>query len=240
MNKKNKKIVNPKSHITSYFSLGLIAFMMINSCMLYGLTVSAITGENDWNMKIMVTDESNTLQDSVIIGEKQNASQRKDSFDVPKPPPFQPPVIRASLPTSLDKPYDYLWEEYKNLNATSQQWNLSFLWFSMQQNQTMITLSWNHTGLQTAGYQQVELYHNDSSVADMLDQTTYQYQATSNIPTSFTIRCSDKKNSEDLNRSDDNVDEDAPLSSTPGFSFLAFVGIIVLCILILVWKKEKL
>ena len=223
-----------KNTIHHLMILVVLALFLISTLSMNSPVNAASSEKNEWSVVLTVSDEYGTTADTITFGEKHNASDMKGQYDIPKPPPFQP-GIRITIPTNFAEPYDYLWREYKNTNATEHQWNLSILWFSMDYNNSTVTLSWNQSDLAESDYQSVGLYKNDVLQINMLESSSYQYQASSNIPTFFTIQGSQKDITDDPSDNGKITTND-----TPGISVMIILALIVAITLLFSFKKGKL
>ena len=120
-------------------------------------------------------NEPGGAYDNAFFGEKTDASDGPDSYDVPKSPPGIPPYIRAWYSTGFSSPYHELWEEYKFYPDTNKYWNLTVQWVpSDYTSPTTITISWNNSDVSMSEYTSVVLYDvaGDVNVADMLVTTS--------------------------------------------------------------------
>ena len=103
------------------------------------------------NLNIIETGENS---DIVYFGEKTDASDGQDSYDVPKvgsPPP--PPFIYAYSATSLATPYHRLWKDYRQHPDTYKQWNITIEWQpDGPEAGTDMTINWDNETLKTIEY----------------------------------------------------------------------------------------
>jgi VCBS repeat-containing protein len=144
-----------------------------------------------WNVTLELT-EPNGGYDNAIFGEKTDASDGLDSYDVPKSPASIPPYIRSWFTTNFSDPYDELWEEFKHYPDTYKVWNLTVQWVpSDYSSPTTITISWNTTFVNNSEYYSVVLYDIGSSteVADMLVDSNYTFTCPALALQNYRIIC---------------------------------------------------
>jgi VCBS repeat-containing protein len=150
-------------------------------------------------------NEPGGAYDNVFFGEKTDASDGPDSYDVPKSPPGIPPYIRAWYNTGFSSPYHELWEEYKFYPDTNKYWNLTIQWVpSDYSSPTTVTISWDNTLVANSEYTSVVLYDvaGDINVADMLVDSSYAFTANALALKQFKILCN-------VNQPPDAVDDTA-------------------------------
>jgi VCBS repeat-containing protein len=166
--------------------------------------------DNDWNVTLEFNEPGNAF-DNAIFGEKANASDGQDDYDVPKSPPGIPPYIRARFETDFENPYDELWEEYKHFPDSYKAWNLTVQWVpSDYTSPTTITISWYNNTLDDCEYNSVILYDVDEStnVSDMLVDNSYTFNCPALTLQNFTIICNSNL-PPDANDDSDTVAEDS-------------------------------
>jgi hypothetical protein len=141
-----------------------------------------------WEVTITING-SNEVVDTLIFGEKTDASDGQDVYDLPKPSMPPSPYVYGFFTTNLTEPYNVLWEEYKYFPDTYKKWNLTILWVDSGTGQVNIT--WNTSILQSSEYISVVLHDKSADVdTDMLTTSYYNYTATSFVPNMFEIICS--------------------------------------------------
>jgi len=145
---------------------------------------------DNWNVTLEF-NESGGAYDTAFFGEKTDASDGQDSYDVPKSPPGFPPYIRACFKTNFPDPYDELWEEYKHYPDTSKQWNLSIQWVpSDYETPTTITISWNKSKVDESEYNVVKLCNSTGvQLKNMLTESSYSVYCPAVTPQIFYIKC---------------------------------------------------
>jgi VCBS repeat-containing protein len=130
--------------------------------------------------------------DTVVFGEKPDASDGIDIYDVPKPDAPPSPYVYAWFATDLPTPHDILWEEYRHYPADEQVWNL---WGETDGagETTVVTITWDIDDIAKGGYDYVGLYDvlTGHCVADMKSVGTYTYIADNGMAYHFQIRCTD-------------------------------------------------
>jgi len=138
-------------------------------------------------------NEPGGAYDNAFFGEKTDASDGQDIFDVPKSPAAFPPYIRGWFDTDFPDPYDELWEEFKAYPDDSKTWNLSVQWVpSDYSSPTTLTISWDNTSFSSSDYVSVLLYDVDSSVyvSDMIIEASYTFTCPALALQNFQIICS--------------------------------------------------
>ncbi len=138
-------------------------------------------------------NEPGGAYDNAFFGEKTDASDDQDSFDVPKSPSAFPPYIRGWFDTDFPDPYDNLWEEYKLYPDDYKTWNLSVQWVpSDYSSPATLTISWDNTSFSNSDYATVILYDigNSVYVSDMIVNTSYTFTCPALALQNFQIICS--------------------------------------------------
>jgi len=146
---------------------------------------------DEWNLTLEF-NEPGSAYDNAFFGEKINASDGQDDYDVPKSPPSIPPYIRAWFKTDFSDPYDELWEEYKHYPDSYKDWNLTIQWVpSDYSSPTTINISWNNSLLSNSEYTSVILYDvgNGVNVSDMLVNNSYTFTCPALSLQNFKIIC---------------------------------------------------
>ena len=135
--------------------------------------------------------ETGGKTDMVVFGEKIDASDGQDVYDVPKSPPGIPPCVYAYFETTFSSPYDKLWNEIKQYPAIYKQWNFTVQWNpSDSVSPTDITLSWSASSLSASEYTKVRLQNiATGTIVDMRAVETYTFTASALIPYHFQINC---------------------------------------------------
>jgi VCBS repeat-containing protein len=147
--------------------------------------------DDNWNVTLEF-NEPGSAYDNAFFGEKSDASDGQDGYDVPKSPPGFPPYIRAWFDTDFTDPYDELWEEYKKYPDSYKDWNLTVQWVpSDYTSPTTITVSWDNTNLSNSGYNSVILYdvNNNENVSNMISNSSYSFTCPALTPQNFKIIC---------------------------------------------------
>jgi hypothetical protein len=227
--KSKYRVYNRKNKTT----LRIIILISLLSCSIFTISNSFFTdissaSENDveWEVKLNIT-ELNGASDTVVFGQKSSASDFKDDLDVPKPPTPQAPYVRCWFSTSLDAPYNLLWEDFRAISDSEKVWDLNILWVSNDSLPTEITMAWDVSDVQVSGLDSADLYIKDT--VDMLSINNYQFTANSNEPYSFQIVF---ENVQEDNKSDSN-------DSSPTFLFILGIVVIVIAVFVIYMKKIK-
>jgi len=143
----------------------------------------------DWNVSL-VFNEPGGVYDDAFFGEKTDASDGIDIYDVFKLPYNFPPYIRAWF-TGLPSPYNELWYEYKHYPDTSKQWNLTVQWVPTDHvTPTTVTISWNSSEVDDSEYNVVKLCNSTGAqLKNMLTESSYSFTCPANTPQFFYIKC---------------------------------------------------
>jgi hypothetical protein len=130
-----------------------------------------------WSMTLRITESSGT-GNTVLLGEKPDASDGLDQYDLPEPPPPpQFPYIRSWFVTSFAIPFDSLLQEYKSSASDHAIWNLSIVWMPAPGNQSITTvrLLWDPAQIPVNHNPSLLLYENDVIVANMITNTSFSF-----------------------------------------------------------------
>ena len=130
-----------------------------------------------WSMTLLIT-ESSGAGNTVIFGEKIDASDGLDRSDLPAPPPPpQFPYISAWFETSFAIPFDNLLQEYKSTASDRALWNLSSVWMPALGNQsaTTVRILWDPAEVNTNHTHSFLLYEDDMVVANMITTTSFSF-----------------------------------------------------------------
>ena len=143
-----------------------------------------------WNVTLQFNEPGGTF-DNAFFGEKTDASDGLDGYDVPKTTPGMPPYIRAWFATNFPVPHNQLWEEYKHYPDSSKQWNLSIQWVPTDYaTPTTITISWNTAEVGNSEYNIVKLCNSGGSqLKNMLTESSYSFTCPAVTPQIFYIIC---------------------------------------------------
>jgi len=181
-----------------------------------------------WNITLHITGAVG-IGNTVVFGEKPDASNGQDQYDLPEPPaPPQLPYILAWFSTPFPAPFDKLLQEYKQYPAQHAVWNLSILWISGNNSPTTLTITWDSSRIVAQNHFSLLLYENGTRVASMLINHSYSFSLSGNLHRFQIIS--------------ENESSESPSENTfPIFS--VSIGIIlIVCILILlslVYRKKK-
>jgi len=150
-----------------------------------GLLMSSMTSASSFNVKeneeweteIWAT-ETDGRHDYVVIGEKTDASEMKDQYDVPKCPSPPQPFIRAYVyHAGMPYPFEYLWFEYRDANLkTTKEYQLCVMCYVF--DPTEITIAWDKTDFRSSGYKKVTLLDAAGiPLVNMKAKNSYTYQS---------------------------------------------------------------
>jgi hypothetical protein len=169
-------------------AITLIIFALSSIFTLFNLLLinTSMASENnaEWQITLNFNEPEGT-SDTVVLGEKPSALDGQDQFDVPKPPTPQAPYLRSWFTSSLDPPYNLLWEDYRTSSDDEKVWDLTVLWVSNGSLQTNITITWDTSELEATNLDSVKLIIKDT--IDMMDNNNYQFAANNNEPYTFQI-----------------------------------------------------
>jgi len=228
---KKKSVLGVKKTFT-ILTISILICSTILTLSYVGIIKKSKASDEDikWSLTLHIEDENN-LKDYVVLGEAINASNGKDLYDMPKPPSPQQPYIRAWITTSLDIPYNTLWEEYKTYPSNQNIYNLTIFLSSENNTQRNVTISWDPTEITHSGYSSIGLYKNNILLSDMTTNENYQYTTSPNIPDLFTIKCSKES-----------IDNDTH-TATNGINYLPIIVLIIIIIVIIIalvlWRRKK-
>ena len=143
---------------------------------------------DDWEVTIDVSETSGK-HDYIMFGEKSDASDLVDQYDVPKCP--APPggyiYIWINAP-HLPFPYSTAWFEYRSLPKVATNWEIKVLWVPQGCDSTIATLTWNTDNF--GYYRVVRLFDsNGNFIANMKEDSSYSFQMEPYDLASFEVRC---------------------------------------------------
>jgi len=142
--------------------------------------VYAMDEATSWNVTLHITEASGT-GNTVVFGQKPDASDGQDGYDLPEPPsPPQMPYLLAWFQTPFPAPYEQLLQEYKQCPSLRSVWNLSILWVASPGNtsSTTITITWDSPINAASGQFSLLLYENSTVIANMLTDHSYSFPTT--------------------------------------------------------------
>ena len=184
----------------------------------------------EWTTTLTINTSAD-LSDTLVFGEKNNASNNKDQFDMPKPPAPQTPYIRAWFQTTLDMPYDRLWEEYKTTSSETNTWNFTITYEDTTESETTTTINWDKSILKNTDYTSINLSYNNEVIANMMTEDSYSY--TQQVGNSYDFKITGQKTEEIPDEKEENNE------TNPLLLFLPILIIIIIGIIVLYWKKNK-
>jgi hypothetical protein len=146
--------------------------------------------DDKWNVALEF-NEPGGAYDNAFFGEKTDASDEQDSYDVPKGPAGIAPLIRAWFNTDFPDPYDELWKDYKYYPDSYKVWNLTVQWIpSDYSSPTSMTISWDANTLNDYGSMILHDAINNVNVADMNSVSSYTFTCSALELQKFQIICS--------------------------------------------------
>ncbi|MBU1940796.1 MAG: tandem-95 repeat protein, partial [Candidatus Thermoplasmatota archaeon] len=153
-----------------------------------------IDNDPPWTVTIEFKKQgSPAVWDTALFGEKIDALDGKDGYDIPKPglPPH--PYINGWFNAGLIDPYSRLWYDYRRFPNENKTFDLY-----VQANTqlpyiatTDVVISWNTNEINTSEYDYVGLYDNaDTFIIDMKTHSSYTLLgAIDDTPYHFKIKC---------------------------------------------------
>jgi len=148
-----------------------------------------------WNATLTF-NEPGGAYNNVFFGEKSDASEFIDSYDIPRNPCGISPLIKVWFDTGFSEPYDKLWEDYKHYPDNYKSWNLTFQWVpSDSSSPTTITISWDNNTFNDIEYSSVVLFDviKNVKVANMLVNTSHTFICPALALQKFKIICTTKQ-----------------------------------------------
>ena len=136
-----------------------------------------------WNVTLHITETSGA-GNIVVFGEKPDASDDQDQYDLPEPPaPPQLPYIRSWFETSFKVPFNNLLEEYKSSSLNRAVWNLSLIWVAAPGNlsNTTINILWDSAFVNSNLTPSLLLYENDVIIANMISENSYSFSTNGSL-----------------------------------------------------------
>ena len=164
-----------RMHQVRFFYIWLICLglLITGICVLVHGTEARTITMSDWEMTIDVYAGNGHTY--CILGEKQNASDGVDQYDVPEHP-FEPPgraFVFIKQP-SFPEPHDALWMEYRHLHGLWRVWNLTLFYVPMYGEGCDVSIQWDITQVFSSRYQTVILWNNGYA-ANMKTETSYAF-----------------------------------------------------------------
>lgn len=141
----------------------------------------------DWQLRIDVYAGGHTY---CIIGEKSNASDGIDSYDIPHPP-LQPPgraFVFIKQP-SFPLPHNKLWMEWRHYTNDYRVWNLTTYYYPMGEQGSDILIQWNISQFVSSGYRAINLIYN-GQIINMLTTNSFSFYSQPYQMTYMKIVCS--------------------------------------------------
>ncbi len=136
-----------------------------------------------WSGTLRITDTNGT-SNSVIFGEKLDASDDLDQYDLPEPPaPPQLPFIRAWFETSFNIPFNNLLQEYKSSSSDQAIWNFSLIRIANSGNlsNVTITIRWDPIFINGNFTSSLLLSQNNMTIANMKTENSYSFSTNGSI-----------------------------------------------------------
>jgi len=150
-----------------------------------------VGGDPPWDVTLnLKEDGSAQIWDTAVFGEKIDASDGQDSYDVPKPGFPPSPYINGWFDADLSAPYNRLWKDYRHFPAENI-WDL-YVQADTNSGTTDVNISWDTAEIDNSEYGYVGLYDEAGTtfLADMTTATNYVLTgAIDNIPYHLKIKC---------------------------------------------------
>jgi hypothetical protein len=163
-----------------------IAIMLVLSML---VPAAASVTAREWTLRIDAkAGDGHTY---CLVGEKKDASDGIDQYDVPHPPFFPPgrAFIFCSEP-SFPSPYENVWMEWKHYPGTQKEFNLTTFYYPNGNEGTLVTFSWSPLILRSSEYRHVYLTLNGVTLLDMMKSSIYTFWNDPWQFTQFKILCS--------------------------------------------------
>jgi len=128
-----------------------------------------------WTVNLHFKKQTNpAINDDVYFGEKINAFDGIDTYDVPKPGIPPTPYIYAYFVTNLVSPYNYLWEDYQQFLHEQMTLDL-FVRSNTGAGTTNVVITWAIAQVTSSEYDFVGLYDaaGTTLLANMKTTNTY-------------------------------------------------------------------
>jgi uncharacterized repeat protein (TIGR02543 family) len=157
-------------------------------------TDKSITANFGWSVLLTFTNQTSpTPKDTATFGEKADASDGQDVYDVPKPGIPPNPYIFVWFKTALPSPYNRLWRDFRYYPHTDQTWDL---WVQAKTTQSEeginnITIAWVIANVTASEYNYIDLFNaSDIHLANMIAENTYTLLNVPNdTPVHLKIKC---------------------------------------------------
>jgi len=179
-----QNVLPKKSHRMRLWVLivitGLFGGVFAGFTTLHPPIVYAMDEATPWNVTLHITEASGT-GNTVVFGQKPDASDGQDQYDLPEPPsPPQMPYLLAWFQTPFPAPFERLLQEYKHCPSLRSVWNLSILWVAAPGNtsSTTISITWDSPSNAASAQFSLLLYENSTVVANMLTDHSYSFSTT--------------------------------------------------------------
>jgi len=176
---KNKKI-------TAIFVMLVFGVLLVSSFATTGSSVKK--NLDDWEVTIDV-EESGGLNNYIKFGEKSDASDGLDQYDMPKPPSPPNGYIRIWIYAQhLPNPYSTAWHEYRLLPHVATSWEIKVRWVPQDGNPTTATLTWDSGSF--GYYKQVVLLDGGGNfLVNMKEDDSYSFEMGAYSIASFEVWC---------------------------------------------------
>ena len=143
-----------------------------------------------WETTLNFT-ETGGKKDSIVFGEKEDASDAKDAYDAPDPGGAPtPPYVDVSFTTSFKYPHSKLMYEFKHYSIQNiyKKWNFTINW--QGDIPTDVTITWNPNEFNNCTYESIVLYNKTGvSLSDMKVENNYTFICSPGAIQSFEIIC---------------------------------------------------
>jgi hypothetical protein len=163
--------------ICSFLSTGFQTLLDKN------IPVVIVSGqENIWVFRIQISETSGKGACLVLKG-SPNASDGQDDLDIPIPPAPMPPYIRAWFTTPFSVPFNNLMNESLQFPSKRAVWNFSVIWVPEFDNEslTTINITWDTSQASQSTFDSLQLYHHNTSVANMITENHYSFPSDGSI-----------------------------------------------------------
>jgi len=130
------------------------------------------------------------IKDTAVFGEKLDALDGQDVYDVPKPGIQPVPYIYAYFDAGLTEPYAKLWEDYRHFLHKEQTWTCKLqAQTDAHPSSTNVVISWDTAKINLSEYDYVGLYDGTTLLANMKTQSSYTISVLDDQIVVLTIKC---------------------------------------------------
>lgn len=153
------------------YIIGLMVSVLMLLSM--GTAMTVYSQDTDWVARLRFDSEDITGS-TVYFGEKDNALDGKDDYDMPKPPMPPGVCLYTFASTDFTEPYDKLHREYKKYPDTSKVWDISLIYNWIPPIE--VTATWNSDIIKQTEYGTVFLKDiTNTAMINMKQSDSYTF-----------------------------------------------------------------